>query len=172
MLPLVAMLELSYVLPLRTRVTMCTPAPPPSEMRVKDLKAELDRLGVAWRGVCFEKEDLVRSLEEARLAPPPPAPSPPPPSPPPPPPPPAWPPANVGGRLGGFGDAVAQAEAEAAEVNAMSVEAIEAELAELGVDASAAAGDKAKLVGELLNARAFNRPQFDTSQFEGFGNAN
>ena len=58
------------------------------------LKAELDGLGVAWRGVCFEKEDLVNALVDARASPAPswadvlvdasataPPPSPPPPSP-------------------------------------------------------------------------------------------
>ena len=66
--------------------------------------------------------------------------------------------------VGGFGSAVAQAEAEAAEVNAMSADAIKAELAELGVDA-AGGDDKTRLVSELLNARAFARPQFDSSAF-------
>ena len=67
---------------------------------------------------------------------------------------------------------VAQAEADAAAVSAMSVEAIKAELAELGVDFAAFADDKDRLVGELLNARAFARPQFDTSQLgDLFGNA-
>ena len=64
---------------------------------------------------------------------------------------------------------VEQAEAEAAEVNAMSIEEIKAELAELGADGSAAGDDKAKLVSELLNARAFARPMFDTSQLGGLG---
>ena len=58
---------------------------------------------------------------------------------------------------------MAQAEAEAAEVNAMSIDAIRQELSELGVDV--ASQDKAALVSELLNARAFNRPMFDTQAF-------
>jgi len=140
---------------------MCTP---PAEMRVKELKAELDALGASWRGVCFEKEDLVRALEQARAAPPPPPPPPAPQPPPPMPPPPPAPPASSGG----FG-AVAAAEAEAAEVNSMSVDEIKEELASLGADGADAGDDKAKLVAELLNARAFSRPQFDTSQFGNFG---
>ena len=63
---------------------------------------------------------------------------------------------------------MARAEAEAAEVNAMSADEIRAELASLGVE-SADDVEKTKLVAELLNARAFSRPQFDTSQFGGFG---
>ena len=138
---------------------MC--ATPPAQMRMKELKAELDALGVTWRGVCFEKEDLVEALVQARLSPPPSAP--PPAAPPAPAPSPAAPPAKTDA-FGGFGSAVAQAEAEAAEVNAMSVDAIKAELAELGVDA-AGGDDKTRLVSELLNARAFARPQFDSSAF-------
>ena len=126
-------------------------------MSMKELKAELDALGVAWKGVCFEKEDLVRALEEARAAP---NPAPTAPSPPPPP---SSPPPSADERFGGFGSAVAQAEAEAAEVNAMSIDEIKKELAELG--AEIASEDKAELVSELLNARAFNRPMFDTTQF-------
>ena len=129
----------------------------PKAMSMKELKAELDALGVVWKGVCLEKEDLVRALQEARAAPP----SPPPPAPAPPPPPPSMPPTEE--RFGGFGSAVAQAEAEAAEVNAMSIDEIKKELAELGVEIESE--DKAKLVSELLNARAFNRPMFDTTQF-------
>ena len=60
-------------------------------MRVKALKEELDERGVQWKGVAFEKEELVRLLEEARTRPPapppaspPPTPATPPPSPPPP----------------------------------------------------------------------------------------
>ena len=54
-----------------------------SSMRVKALKEELDERGVAWRGVAFEKDELVRLLEDARATPAPPstAPSTPPPSP-------------------------------------------------------------------------------------------
>merc|ERR1740123_159849 len=43
--------------------------PPPATMRVKELKAELDTRGVSWRGVAFEKEELVRLLEDARARP-------------------------------------------------------------------------------------------------------
>lgn len=131
-------------------MAMCTP---PKGMRVKELKAELDALGITWRGICTEKEDLVRLLEEARLAQPSSAPPPPSPS----------APTEQATDRGGF-SAEAQAEAEAEEVNAMSIDEIKKELTELGVEI-AADSDKAKLVGDLLDARAFNRPQFDTSQF-------
>ena len=40
----------------------------PSEMRLSALKAELDARGVAWRGVCFEKEQLVAALKVGRNA--------------------------------------------------------------------------------------------------------
>ena len=135
-------------------------------MKMKDLKAELDSLGVTWRGVCFEKDDLVRALEAARANPPPvPAPTPAPP------PPEVYTstgaPAAGDSRFGGFGSAMEQAEAEAAEVNAMSVDEIKAELDGFGVDYSSAGEDKAKLVSELLNARAFNRSMFDTGAFGG-----
>ena len=105
----------------------------------------------------MEKEDLVKALETARLAPPSP----------PPPPPAASPPSGSADRFGGFGSAVAQAEAEAAEVNSMSIEAIKAELEQYGVDVRGMDDDKTRLVSELLNARAFNRPQFDSSMFGG-----
>ena len=49
----------------------------------------------------------------------------------------------------------------------MSVQAIQAELADLGVDSGPFGDDKTKLVSELLNARAFSRPMFDTSSFGG-----
>eukprot|EP00965_Chrysotila_dentata_P199077 6179166-Pleurochrysis_carterae.AAC.6 len=45
-------------------------AKPVSGMRLSELKSELDERGVAWRGVCFEKAELVAALEKARLAPP------------------------------------------------------------------------------------------------------
>ena len=45
--------------------------PSPQTRKVSALKAELDERGVQWRGVCFEKEDLVTALVDA------PAPSPP-----------------------------------------------------------------------------------------------
>jgi hypothetical protein len=38
-------------------------------MRVKALKEELDERGVAWRGVAFEKDELVKLLTEARAQP-------------------------------------------------------------------------------------------------------
>ena len=38
----------------------------PAEMKLKEIKAELDELGVSWKGVCFERDDLVRALVDAR----------------------------------------------------------------------------------------------------------
>ena len=58
---------------------------------------------------------------------------------------------------------LAEAQREADEVNAMSEEAIKAELKSLGVVPPA--GEKAELVAALLNARAESKPMFDTSQF-------
>ena len=49
----------------------------PSSMKMKELKAELDEKGVTWRGVAFEKDELVRLLEDARTRPPSPPPPPP-----------------------------------------------------------------------------------------------
>lgn len=46
-------------------VIMCS-LPAPEVMRMKELKAELDERKVAWRGTCFEKEELVAKLREAR----------------------------------------------------------------------------------------------------------
>jgi len=52
----------------------CAPAirmcelPSPEAMRLKDLKQELDERQVSWRGVCFEKDELVSRLREARAA--------------------------------------------------------------------------------------------------------
>jgi thioredoxin 1 len=57
----------------RTHVRACA-ADDASSMRIKDIKAELDERGVQWRGVCFDKESLLRVLEEARVAPAPPPP--------------------------------------------------------------------------------------------------
>ena len=67
-------------------------------------------------------------------------------------------------RLDDFANSVlAEAQREADEVNAMSEEAIKAELKSLGVVPPA--GEKAELVAALLNARAESKPMFDTSQF-------
>ena len=44
--------------------------PAPEGMRLKALKAELDERNVAWRGTCFEKDELVARLIEARANPP------------------------------------------------------------------------------------------------------
>lgn len=43
--------------------------PLPADMRVKALKAELDERGVSWRGVAFEKDELVNLLTAAREQP-------------------------------------------------------------------------------------------------------
>ena len=40
-----------------------------AKMRLAAVKAELDERGVEWRGVCFEKEQLVAKLIEARASP-------------------------------------------------------------------------------------------------------
>ena len=44
--------------------------PAPEGMRLKALKVELDERNVAWRGTCFEKDELVARLIEARANPP------------------------------------------------------------------------------------------------------
>ena len=44
---------------------MCA-EPAVADLKLKEIKAELDELGVTWRGVCFEREDLVRALLDAR----------------------------------------------------------------------------------------------------------
>lgn len=38
----------------------------PAAMKLKEIKAELDVLGVTWKGVCFERDDLVHALTTAR----------------------------------------------------------------------------------------------------------
>ena len=38
----------------------------PAAMKLKEIKAELDELGVAWKGVYFERDDLARALMTAR----------------------------------------------------------------------------------------------------------
>ena len=35
-------------------------------MKLKEIKAELDALGVAWKGVYFERDDLAQALMTAR----------------------------------------------------------------------------------------------------------
>ena len=138
---------------------MCEAAP--ESMRVKELQAELDERGVSWRGMCVEKQDLVKAVKAARAAPATPsAPVPPPPSPP--------PEVEVEvmsqDRADAFASSVlAEAEREAAAVNAMSEDEIVAELSALGVEAEEV--NKSKLVAALLEARASQRPMFDTSQF-------
>ena len=111
--------------------------------------------------MCVEKQDLVKAVEAARAAPATPSdPVPPPPSPP--------PEVEVEvmsqDRADAFASSVlAEAEREAAAVNAMSEDEIVAELSALGVEAEEM--NKSKLVAALLEARASQRPMFDTSQF-------
>lgn len=161
-----------YQLPLRlpahapppraATAAMCD-LPAPDTMKASELKVELDALGVAWRGVCFEKDDLINALVDARASPAtssadvrvdesataPPAPP---------------PPVPATSRSDDFAnDVLAEAQREADEVNAMSEEAVKAELKSLGVVPPA--GEKAELVAALLNARAESQPMFDTSQF-------
>ena len=79
--------------PVRTAVSpICCALPDAASMRGKALKEELDGLGVAWKGVAFEKEELVKMVEDARANPPASPPPPPPPPPPPRPPAPSTPP--------------------------------------------------------------------------------
>lgn len=52
----------------RAVVSMSNPRPA-AELRVKELKAELDALGVEWRGIMFDKETLQAAVEVARAAP-------------------------------------------------------------------------------------------------------
>ena len=63
--------QLRFGTPALTRCSthMCSAPRPIAELRVKELKEELDSLGVEWRGVCFDKETLAAALEAARKAP-------------------------------------------------------------------------------------------------------
>jgi hypothetical protein len=121
---------------------------PPEGLRVKELKAELDERGVKWRGTAFEKDELVRLLEEARQAPP----SPPTPAPSPPPPtqsytsPPSAPSSNEVSVL------------DRMDVERMKVGSIKAELAELGVPTTGLL-EKPDFVEALLKARLAKRAQ-------------
>lgn len=47
---------------------MCVQPEPAAvaDLKLKEIKVELDELGVTWRGVCFEREDLVQALLDAR----------------------------------------------------------------------------------------------------------
>ena len=97
----------SRLLPVRTAVSpICCALPDAASMRGKALKAELDGLGVAWKGIAFEKEELVKMVEDARANPQPPPPAPPPPRPPPPPAPPieSWRRSNSPGIANNFYD--------------------------------------------------------------------
>ena len=67
-----------YKLSPHDRIVLCADAEAVKapDMRVKELKEELDNRGVSWRGVAFEKAELVNLLEDARNAPPAPPPAP------------------------------------------------------------------------------------------------
>jgi len=82
---LASAISVAYVLPAAPRHCAAVPrhacslqptmsAMPPRTMRLKAIKEELDSFGVAWRGIFFEKDDLVRALEMARANPSPPPP--------------------------------------------------------------------------------------------------
>ena len=59
----------SRLLPVRTAThPICCALPEAASMRMKMLKEELDGLGVAWKGIAFEREELVRMVEDARGA--------------------------------------------------------------------------------------------------------
>ena len=49
---------------------LCATSPTIADMRLKELKAELDERGIAWRGAMFDRETLEAALETARNAPP------------------------------------------------------------------------------------------------------
>ena len=50
----------------RSRFVALCAKPAVSEMKLKEIKAELDSLSVTWKGVCFEREDLEQALVAAR----------------------------------------------------------------------------------------------------------
>ena len=127
-------------------------------MRAKDLKAELDSRGVGWRGVAFEKEELCRLVEAARLAPPPPPTAPPPAAPPPPPATAASPPAPEATTRDPAPPASGAVSDERSAVAGMRVPAIKAELAALGVDASTMF-EKVDFVEALLKARLMKKAE-------------
>jgi hypothetical protein len=120
-------------------------------MRLKELKDELDKRGVTWRGIAFEKEELARLLVDARSRPP--APSAPPPTPQAPtssPPPPSAAKAAQ--------DAAWASRSSMGNVETMKVADIKAELKSLGVDTSALF-EKTELVAALIKARASKPPK-------------
>ena len=129
---------------------MCAEAPSILSMRLKELKDELDKRGVTWRGIAFEKEELARLLVDARSRPP--ASSAPPPTPqattPSPPPPSAAKAAQ---------DAAWASRSSMGNVETMKVADIKAELKSLGVDTSALF-EKTELVAALIKARASKPP--------------
>ena len=132
-------------------VRMCAEAPSILSMRLKELKDELDKRGVTWRGIAFEKEELARLLVDARSRPP--APSAPPPTPQAPtssPPPPSAAKAAQ--------DAAWASRSSMGNVETMKVADIKAELKSLGVDTSALF-EKTELVAALIKARASKPPK-------------
>ena len=132
-------------------VRMCAEAPSILSMRLKELKDELDKRGVTWRGIAFEKEELARLLGDARSRPP--APSAPPPTPQAPtssPPPPSAAKAAQ--------DAAWASRSSMGNVETMKVADIKAELKSLGVDTSALF-EKTELVAALIKARASKPPK-------------
>ena len=130
---------------------MCTEAPSILSMRLKELKDELDKRGVTWRGIAFEKEELARLLVDARSRPP--APSAPPPTPQAPTPSPPPPSAAKAAQ-----DAAWASRSSMGNVETMKVADIKAELKSLGVDTSALF-EKTELVAALIKARASKPPK-------------
>ena len=130
---------------------MCAEAPSILSMRLKELKDELDKRGVTWRGIAFEKEELARLLVDARSRPP--APSAPPPTPQAPTPSPPPPSAAKAAQ-----DAAWASRSSMGNVETMKVADIKAELKSLGVDTSALF-EKTELVAALIKARASKPPK-------------
>ena len=132
-------------------VRMCAEAPSILSMRLKELKDELDKRGVTWRGIAFEKEELARLLGDARSRPP--APSAPPPTPQAPT---SSPPPSSAAKAAQ--DAAWASRSSMGNVETMKVADIKAELKSLGVDTSALF-EKTELVAALIKARASKPPK-------------
>ena len=132
-------------------VRMCAEAPSILSMRLKELKDELDKRGVTWRGIAFEKEELARLLVDARSRPP--APSAPPPTPQAPT---SSPPPSSAAKAAQ--DAAWASRSSMGNVETMKVADIKAELKSLGVDTSALF-EKTELVAALIKARASKPPK-------------
>ena len=132
-------------------VRMCAEAPSILSMRLKELKDELDKRGVTWRGIAFEKEELARLLVDARSRPP--APSAPPPTPQAPT---SSPPPSSAAKAAQ--DAAWASRSSMGNVETMKVADIKAELKSLGVGTSALF-EKTELVAALIKARASKPPK-------------